>query len=79
MIVQRQIPTALALWRRIRALGLPARQAEVCFHLANGGAYTAIAKAMNVSINTITWHVREIYARFDVHGAGELRAKLLAG
>ena len=78
VIVQRQIPTALALWRQIRALGLPPRQAEVCFHLANGRAYADIGKAMNISINTVTWHVREIYARFDVHGAGELSRKLLS-
>lgn len=78
VIVQRQIPTALALWRRIRALELPPKQAEVCFHLASGRAYTDIAKLMKVSINTVTWHVREIYSRFDVHGAGELTKKLLA-
>jgi len=75
--VHRQIPAALALWRQIRALGLPARQAEVCFHLASGRAYAEIARLMDVSINTVTWHVREIYARFDVHGAGELARKLL--
>lgn len=78
VIVQRQIPTTLALWRRIRALGLPSKQAEVCFHLANGRAYADIAEAMGVSINTVTWHVREIYARFDVHSSTELSRTLLS-
>jgi DNA-binding CsgD family transcriptional regulator len=79
VIVQRQVPAELALWRRIRALGLPPKQAEVCFHLAAGRAYAEIAEAMDVSINTVSWHVREIYARFDVHGAAELSRKLLSG
>ena len=78
VIVQRHVPTPLAHWRRIRALGLPPKQAEVCFHLANGRRYADIATAMGVSINTVTWHVREIYARFDVHSAPELGRKLLA-
>jgi len=78
VVVQRQVPTAVALWREIRKLGLPAKRAEVCFHLANGRAYSDIAKAMSVSINTVTWHVREIYARFDVHSAAELSRKLLS-
>ncbi len=78
VIVQRQVPTALALWRKIRDAGLPPKQAEVCFHLANGRAYADIAKAMGVSINTVTWHVREIYARFDVHSSAELSRVLLS-
>jgi len=77
VVVQRQVPAALALWRRIRDLGLPPKQAEACFHLASGRSYAEIAKLMEVSINTVTWHVREIYARFDVHGANELSRKLL--
>ena len=77
VIVQRQIPLSLALWRRIRELGLPSKQAQVCFRLASGGAYAEIAREMNVSINTVTWHVRQIYARFDVHSASELSRKLL--
>ncbi len=74
--VERRVPRRLFLWSHIGALGLPPRQAEVCFYLALNESRAAIARRLGISLDAVRWHVREIYARLDVHNGVELMGRL---
>ncbi|MEG2864191.1 MAG: helix-turn-helix transcriptional regulator, partial [Eggerthellaceae bacterium] len=48
------------------------REAEVLIYLARGRTCSYIAKELVVSTNTIRGHVRNIYAKLNVHKRQEL-------
>lgn len=75
--VELQVQTKLLLLRRIEALGLPPKQADVCFRLASGMKHSAIAAKLGMSTHAVNWHTRQIYARLDVHNAAQLAQKLV--
>ncbi|MEG0027038.1 MAG: helix-turn-helix transcriptional regulator [Raoultibacter sp.] len=52
--------------------GLTERESEVLEYLARGRSCSHIAETLVVSINTIRGHVRNIYAKLDVHKRQEL-------
>ena len=45
--------------------------------LVEGENYTTAAKALGVSINTISFHVKRIYEKLHVHSKSEAVAKAL--
>lgn len=51
---------------------LSAREREVLDHLRQGRAPKTIAKLLFVSENTVRFHIRNIYQKFDVHSRTEL-------
>ncbi|MEG0323314.1 MAG: helix-turn-helix transcriptional regulator [Raoultibacter sp.] len=51
---------------------LSAREREVLDHLRQGRAPKTIAKLLFVSENTVRFHIRNIYQKFDVHSRIEL-------
>ena len=65
-----------ALERRCRVLaakgGLTEREAEIVLYLARGRTKAHIAKTLYVSENTVRSHVRNVYAKLDVHTRQEL-------
>jgi len=75
--IELQLPVEVVLLRRIASLGLPPKQADVCFQIARGASHAAIAKTLGTSTHAVNWHLRQIYARLDVHNAAELNRKLL--
>lgn len=56
----------------IEAARLSAREREVLDHLRQGRAPKTIAKLLFVSENTVRFHIRNIYQKFDVHSRTEL-------
>lgn len=52
--------------------GLSVREREVLDHLRQGRAPKTIAKLLFVSENTVRFHIRNIYQKFDVHSRTEL-------
>ena len=56
----------------IQQAGLSARESEVLDHLRQGRAPKTIAKLLFVSENTVRFHIRNIYQKFDVHSRTEL-------
>ncbi len=63
---------ALACERVAREFGLSAREAEVCAYLARGRSQTYIRDALLLSKNTVSTHVRRLYAKLGVHSKQEL-------
>jgi DNA-binding CsgD family transcriptional regulator len=54
-------------------LSLP--EQRILMHLLMGYSYKDIARQMNLSENTVRYHVKSIYAKADVHGQNELFAR----
>ena len=59
------------------ALGLSPQQREVAVMMAQGHSNQAIAEHMGVSLNTASYHVKQVFQRLDVHERTAV-AKLLA-
>lgn len=57
--------------------GLSPAQQRVFVALLDGNSEKDVAEKLNLSPHTVHNHVREIYARFEVHSRAELMAKCL--
>lgn len=57
---------------------LTKQEQKVCEHLCKGKTYQEIADTEFVSINTIRFHTKNVYMKFDVSGRAELVGKLIA-
>jgi len=77
--ITRRVQRVAYLLNRLRTLGLPQRQQEMAYWLARGLPEDEIAARMRISINTATYHRRQIYARLVVINRHELQALLLGG
>lgn len=58
--------------RLIEDAQLSAREREVLDHMRQGRAPKTIAKLLFVSENTVRFHIRNIYQKFDVHSRTDL-------
>ncbi len=55
--------------------GLNERQAEILEHIVSGMSYKLIAQKLSVSIETVKYHVKNIYSILHVHSRFELLTK----
>jgi DNA-binding CsgD family transcriptional regulator/GAF domain-containing protein len=69
-------PLPLRLSRRIQALELPSRQAEVGLALALGESLPDMARRMNLSENTVNSHAKAVYQRLEVNSRTGLLRRL---
>jgi DNA-binding CsgD family transcriptional regulator len=77
--IERRVPRALALHRRLEDLPLTGREKQLCLLLAHSPSRQDLADAMGVSTGTIITYQRSIHAKLDVHSRAELLAALLPG
>lgn len=56
---------------------LTARERDILNGLAGGNSYQALAKALNISTDTVRFHIRNIYRKLHVHSQSEAVAKAL--
>lgn len=70
-------PRGARLMERLHTLGLPRRQAELAYWLVRGLPEAQAAERMGVSINTIAYHRRQLYAALGVQGRQALVQRLL--
>jgi DNA-binding CsgD family transcriptional regulator len=75
--IERRVPASLRLFERVRDSGMPLRQADVCLLLALGRTQEEVGVELGVSRNTVVYHRRQIYNRFDVDSREGLREHLL--
>jgi DNA-binding NarL/FixJ family response regulator len=54
-----------------RDLGLTQRQIEVLRSLVDGRSYREIGESLNISIDTVRSHIRQIYSALQVHSVAE--------
>ncbi len=58
---------------------LTSREREVVVGLVDGLSYKMIAARMDISLQTVRYHIRNIYAKLHVHSKGEVISKSLRG
>jgi DNA-binding CsgD family transcriptional regulator len=74
--IERRVPLALALLRRVEDLPLTAREKHLCLLLARGLSVPDLAAAMGLTASTVISHQRSIHAKLGVHSRVELLATL---
>ena len=55
------------------------REHEIVIALVDGLSYKMIASRMDISIETVRFHIRNIYRKLQVHSKGEVISKSLKG
>ena len=58
---------------------LSRREREVAYTLAEGLSYQDTAEALHVSLNTVRFHVKNIYRKLDVHSKAQVIRMVLKG
>jgi DNA-binding CsgD family transcriptional regulator len=79
VIVQRQEHLLVRLVDAMRTLSLSAQQREAALLLAQGLSNQELAAHMGVSINTASYHVKQLFTKLNAHDRGEVIARILAG
>jgi len=74
--IERRVPRALAILRRIEELPLTAREKQLCLLLARDPDRDDLADAMGVGAGTVVTHQRSIYAKLSVHSRAKLVERL---
>jgi len=60
-------------------LELSPQQREVALGLARRSSNRELADAMGASLNTIAYHVNQLFQRLDTHDRRQMIAKVLGG
>ncbi|MCW5910619.1 MAG: response regulator transcription factor [Cyclobacteriaceae bacterium] len=58
---------------------LSAKEKEIVIGLVDGLSYKLIADRLNISIETVRFHIKNIYRKLHVHGKAEVISKSLRG
>lgn len=58
---------------------LSRREREVAHRLAEGHSYQATADQLHVSLNTVRFHVKNIYRKLEVHNKAQVIRMVLRG
>ena len=58
---------------------LSRREREVAYRLAEGYSYQATADQLHVSLNTVRFHVKNIYRKLEVHNKAQVIRMVLRG
>ena len=75
--VERRVPRALAVRRRVEELPLTGREKQLCLLLAHDLSRHDVADAMGISAGTVITHQSNIYGKLGVHNRAGLLAALL--
>ena len=57
------------------AYALTEREKEILFHLVEGKSYKMVASSLNISLQTVKTHVKNVYEKLHVHSQSEAVAK----
>ena len=71
-------PKWLRLVCTMSALPLSPQQCEIAGLIVRGGTNREIAEQLAVSLNTVAYHIKQLFLKLDVHDRSELLAKLRA-
>jgi DNA-binding CsgD family transcriptional regulator len=77
VVIEHEEPLELKLLTRMRELPLSTMQKEVSLALATNLKNTEIAQKLNITLNTVSYHVKAVYDKLGVHGRGELVERLM--
>jgi DNA-binding CsgD family transcriptional regulator len=74
--IERHVPRALSLRRRVEALPLTAREKQLCLLLTRNWPSQDLAEMMGLATSTVITHQRSVYAKLGVHSRAGLLATL---
>lgn len=77
--IRRQQPMILKLAEAMGGFDISPQQREVALLLAQGRSNQQIGTALNVSGNTVNYHIKQLFMRLDAHDRAGAVAKMLAG
>jgi DNA-binding CsgD family transcriptional regulator len=77
LVIGRKEPRTLALARGTGASALSPQQREVALLLAEGNSNQEIARALDLTLNTANYHVKQVFARLQVHNRDQVADVLL--
>jgi DNA-binding CsgD family transcriptional regulator len=77
--IERRVPRAIAVWRRLEALPLTAREKQFCLLATGEPARDDIAGTMGLSASTVITFRRSVFAKLGVHSRAGLIAALQPG
>ena len=66
-----------SLFKKREDISLTKREREVLTGLVDGNSYKAIANVLDISIDTVKFHFRNIYKKLHVHSQSEAVAKAI--
>ena len=78
LLIRREEPRTLSLVRGAGNSELSPQQREVALLLAQGRSNPEIAEALGLSINTASYHVKQVYAKLDVNDRDAVSQRLLS-
>jgi DNA-binding CsgD family transcriptional regulator len=79
VLIERYEHFLVRLVDAMRGLRLSAQQREVALLLARGFTNVQVAREMGVSLNTASYHVKQLFAKLDAHDRDEVIARILEG
>jgi DNA-binding CsgD family transcriptional regulator len=79
VLIERHEHLIVRLVDAMHGLQLSAQQREVALLLARGHSNAQIAEALGVSLNTASYHVKQLYGKLDAHDRAEAIARILDG
>ncbi|MFK7757361.1 MAG: response regulator [Flavobacteriales bacterium] len=63
---------------KVERFELTQREADICRKMCTGLSYDEIANSEFISVNTVRYHIKNIYVKLDVNSRAALLQKLLA-
>jgi DNA-binding NarL/FixJ family response regulator len=76
ILIRREEPRMLSLLRGLGQTPLSPQQREVALLLAEGASNRDISNAMNLTMNTASYHVKQVYLRLNVHDRDKVAPRL---
>lgn len=77
--VVRNQPACLRFVNAMSALPLSPQQREIALLIARGNTNRDIASRLSVSVNTVAYHIKQLFYKLRVHDRAELLARINAG
>ena len=74
--IQRQVPMILRFVDAMGRQALSPQQREIALQIALGRSNQEIAAHMGVSLNTVAYHIKQLFLRLNVHTRGEAIEKI---
>jgi DNA-binding CsgD family transcriptional regulator len=74
--IERRVPRALALRRRVEDLPLTAREKQLCLLIARDPSCKDLVDVMGLAASTVITHQRSVYTKLGVHSRAGLLAAL---
>jgi DNA-binding CsgD family transcriptional regulator len=77
--IQRQVPMILRFVKAMARQPLSPQQREIALQIALGRSNAEISDRLGVTLNTVAYHVKQLFLRLDVHTRTEAVEKIAWG